>query len=86
MRNKSKNFSIHNTFYYPETDDSTKEFVYGKKKLVGEDIQYNDQVVFCELRIGDFFGGKSKLTIIQVFCLIFKKIRKSKSLNTSIQA
>ena len=56
----TKNVSIHNTFYYPETDDTSKEFIYGKKKLVGDEIEYNDQIVFCELRVGDFFGGKSK--------------------------
>ena len=35
IRTKTKNYSIHNTFYYPETDDTSKEFIYGKKKIVG---------------------------------------------------
>lgn len=67
-RSKSKNYSIHSKFYYPETDDSSKEFIYGKKKLVAgsNELEYNDQVVFVELRTGDFFGGKSNSLLRQV--------------------
>lgn len=46
-RTKSKQYSIHETFYYPETEDTSKSFIYGKKKLVGDEIEYNDQIVFC---------------------------------------
>ena len=37
-RSKTKNYSIHNTFYYPETSETSKEFIYGKKRLLGEEI------------------------------------------------
>lgn len=79
---RSKNYSIHNTFYYPETDDSSKEFVFGKKKLLGEQIEYNDQVVFCELRVGDFFGGKSFLSHVDKE----KKEEKSPHFDSALRA
>lgn len=36
--------------------------MYGNKKLIGDsEIEYNDQIIFQTLRMGDFFGGKSFL-------------------------
>lgn len=62
-KGKQKNFSIHETFYYPkEESHDNKEFLYGNKKIVNEDMEYNDHIVFAELRTGDFLGGKSFLT------------------------
>lgn len=58
-QSKTKSYSIHHTFYYPAGTEPTKEFLYGQKRLVGDQIEYNDQVLFAELRVGDFFGGKS---------------------------
>lgn len=39
--------------------------MYGKKKIVGNELEYNDQIVFEELRHGSFLGGKSFLSIEQ---------------------
>ncbi len=83
-KRKVKNFSIHNTFYYPETDDTSKQFIYGKKRLIGDQLQYNDQVVFCELRMGDFFGGKSNYLLIKVFFLMCSVRRRCRNLSTSM--
>lgn len=82
QRAKSKQFSIHETFYYPETDDTSKSFIYGQKKLLGEEIEYNDHVVFCELRVGDFFGGKSNFELMKVFYRMSRRRRKRRNLST----
>jgi hypothetical protein len=36
--------------------------MYGKKKVIGDELEYNDQIVFDELRNGSFLGGKSFLS------------------------
>lgn len=66
QKQKPRNYSIHETFYFPTSENqNNKEFLYGSKKVNGEELEYNDHVLFAELRTGDFFGGKSFLSVEQ---------------------
>lgn len=47
------------TFYYPK-EEYEKSLLYGNKKLVGEEIEFTDHLVFKELKPVTFFGGRGK--------------------------
>lgn len=46
-----------NTFYYPK-EEYEKSLLYGNKKLVGDEIEFTDHLVFKELKPVAFFGGR----------------------------
>lgn len=58
------------TFYYPK-EEYEKSLLYGNKKLVGQEIEFTDHLVFKELKPVTFFGGRGTYSRNLVFLTEF---------------